>query len=160
MNDKPTHASRLGIALLSNKLVQLGELIAVFMVALAVIKGAEPYVGDNRIVRHGVGLLANVLMLATVWLGLRLRGQNWAHFGLSFRLANMRTVVRTVLLSIVVFVAAMAAFIVGAVIMANIMGIPENADWSAYNYLQGNLPMLLIALVAVFIVSSLGSSPV
>ncbi|MCH6576022.1 MAG: hypothetical protein IH795_12640 [Bacteroidetes bacterium] len=40
--------------------------------------------------------------------------------------------------------------------MANIIGIPEGADMSGYNYLQGNLPMLLGVLLGIFIVSSFG----
>ena len=109
---------------------------------------------------QGVVWVANILVLVMVWLGLRLRGQGWAHFGLSFRGANRRVVVRAVLLSLVVFVAAVAAFVVGAIVMANIVGIPEGADMSGYNYLSGNLPMLILALVGVYIVSSFGEEVV
>lgn len=49
---------------------------------------------------------------------------------------------------------------VGAIVMANIVGIPEGADMSAYNYLSGNLPMLILALVGVYFVSSFGEEVV
>jgi membrane protease YdiL (CAAX protease family) len=128
----------------------------VFVVAAAMVFGVAPLVGENPLARQGVVWVANVLMLVVVWLGLRRRGQNWEHFGLSFRRANWRAIIRAVLLSFVVFVAAIAAFAVGAIVMANLIGRPESADMSGYNYLQGNLPMLILALVAVFIVSSFG----
>ena len=156
MQDGNTRLVGLGRALLTNKLAQVGELVVVFVVAFAVIMGAGPLVGDNPVARQGVVWVANVLMLVTVWLGLRLRGQSWEHFGLSLRLASRRTIVRTVLLSFVVFAAGVAAFVVGAVVMANIVGKPEGADMSGYDYLRGNFPMVILALVAVYIVSSFG----
>jgi len=61
-----------------------------------------------------------------------------------------------VLLSFLVFIAALFGFVLGSIIMANISGIPESADMSGYNYLQGNLPMLIVALIAIFIGSSFG----
>ena len=156
MQGENKRVTGLGRTLLTSKLAQGGELVVVFIVAVALIMGAEPLVGENPLARQGVVWVANVLMLVMVWLGLRLRGQGWGHFGLSLRLANRRSVVRAVLQSFVVFVAAVAAFVVGAVVMANIVGKPEAADMSGYDYLQGNLPMLILALVAVYIVSSFG----
>jgi membrane protease YdiL (CAAX protease family) len=143
-------------ALLGSKPTQVGELVAVFVVAWAVIALAGPLAGENPVAGQGVVWVANILMLVTVWLGLRLRGQGWAHFGLRFRGASRRTVVRAVLVSIGVFVAAVAAFLVGTIVMANIVGIPEGADLSGYNYLSGNLPMLILALAGVYVVSSFG----
>ena len=149
-----------GRALLHSKPAQVGEIVALFVMALAVIVLAGPLAGENPVAGQGVVWVANILMLVMVWLGLRLRRQGWAHFGLSFRGASRRIVVRAVLLSLVVFVAAVAAFLVGAVVMANIVGIPEGADMSGYNYLRGNLPMLILALVGVYIVSSFGEEVV
>jgi len=156
LQGKNTLIKGLGRALLTSKLAQVGEIAVVFIVALAVIMGAGQLVGENPLARQGVVWVANVLMIVIVWLGLRLRGQGWGHFGLSFRLADRRTVIRTVLQSLAVFVAAVAAMIVGAVVMANIVGVPESPDMSGYNYLRGNLPMLILALAGVYIVSSFG----
>ena len=44
----------------------------------------------------------------------------------------------------------------GAIIMVNITGMPQGADMSGYNFLQGNLPILIVSLIGVFIVSSFG----
>ena len=142
--------------LLTNKRFQVGEILVLFLIAFAIIKGTEPFAGENPLIRQGVVWVANILMMSTVWLGLRLRGQNWKHFGLSFSFGDKRKIWRTVWQSIAVFVAAIAAFVIGAIIMANIVGIPEQADMGGYNYLKGNLPLLLLALVAVFIASSFG----
>ena len=141
---------------LDSNRARVAELVAVPTVALIVILAGLPFVGENPIAYQGLIWMANVMMLITVWLGLRLREQGWDHFGLSFRLGSARTVLRALLLSIVVFIAAVVAFIVGAIVMANIVGIPEGADMSGYNYLQGNLPMLLISLAGVYVVSSFG----
>ncbi len=149
-----------GRALLRSKPAQVAEIVALPLVALAVILFAMPLAGENPVAGQGVVWVANVLMLVMVWLGLRLRGQGWAHFGLSFRGASRRIVGRAVVRSVVVFIAAVAAFLVGAIVMANIVGIPEGADMSGYNYLSGNLPMLILALVGVYIVSSFGEEVV
>ena len=157
---RTTTVTGLGRVLLTSKLARVGEIAVVFLVALAVIMGTGPLVGENPLAFQGVVWVANVLMLVTVWLGLRLRGQNCGHFGLSFRRAGRRTVIRAVLLSFVVFVAGVAAFAVGAVVMANIVGIPQGADMSGYNYLRGNLPIAILALAGIYIVSSFGEEVV
>ena len=38
--------------------------------------------------------------------------------------------------------------------MANLVGMPETADMSKYDYLQGNLAMTILALGSVYVVSS------
>ena len=149
-------ATGLKRALLTNKLAQVGELVGVFIPACAVIIVARPLVGDNPLARHGVVFVVNVLMLVMVWLGLRARGQGCEHFGLSFRLASRRTVIRAVLQSFVVFLAALATVVVGAVVMAIVFGRPEGADMRGYDYLRGNLPMLILVLAAVYINASFG----
>ncbi len=146
----------LGQILRENRMAQTAELVIVFGVALAVITIAAPLAGDNLLTRQAIVWIANILMLVMVWLGLRLRGQKWEHFGLSFRFTGRQAIIRTVLRSFVVFIAAIAAFLLGSVLMANIVGIPESSDMSGYDYLRGNLPMLMLALVAVYIASSFG----
>ncbi len=148
--------ARLGHLLRTSKLAQVTEITGVLLIGLAVIVGTSPLVGENPLAFYAVVWLANVLMLLAVWLGLRLRGQSCEHFGLSFRGAGRHVIIRAVLQSIAVFVVAVAAFVMGAVVMANIVGMPEGADMSGYNYLQGNLPMLILSLVGVYFVSSFG----
>lgn len=146
----------LGQRLQTSRLAQAVELAAVLSVPLVVITLVLPRVGDDPAARQAVAWLANVIMLAMVWLGLRLRGQGWSHFGLTFGFDGRRSVLRTVLKSLLVFLVAVAAFVLGSIVMANIVGVPESADMSRFNYLRGNLPLLILALAAVYVVSSFG----
>jgi len=152
MAEKSNQNNALKFALKNNKVVQLLEICCVFFVAILILVISKPLIGANPIIRQSIAWVANVAMLLIIWFGLRLRGQNFKHFGLSAKNFN----IRSILISFIVFAVAVLGFILGSIIMANIVGIPESADMSTYNYLQGNLPMLLGALFAVFIVSSFG----
>ncbi len=147
--------SRLGKLLLENKYAQIGEIIAVFAAAIVFLFLFTPLAGDNPIALQGVVWFANILMLLVVWMGLRVRGQAWKQYGLRFDL-NRRQVVRTFFQSIPVFLAAVAAAALTAVIAANIVGVPEQADLSEFNFLRGNPALLILSLVGVYIVSSFG----
>lgn len=146
----------LGAALRENRAAQAAEIASVFLLALAVVFAGWRIVGSNPFARQAVVWVANVLMLGTVWLGLRVRGQTWEHLGLRVRPVDLRAVGVMLLQSIIVFVIALAAFVVGSFVMANMTPAPQGADMSGYNYLQGNLPMLLVALAGVYVVSSFG----
>lgn len=146
----------LGTALKKNRTAQAAEIGSVFLLAFAVVLIGWRIVGSNPFARQAVVWVANVLMLGTVWLGLRFRGQTWEHLGLRVRPADLRGVGVMLLQSIIVFVIALAAFLVGSFVMANVTPAPQNADMSGYNYLQGNVPMLLVALAGVYVVSSFG----
>lgn len=146
----------LGQLLRTNKLAQATELLVAFAVALVAVTVVVPLAGDNPLARQSVVWVTNIIMLGIVWQGLRLRGQTWEHIGLSLRFAGWRTAAGTLLKSLPVFVVAVVAFMLGSIVMANIIGTPESADMSGYDYLRGNVPMLILALIAVYIVSSLG----
>jgi membrane protease YdiL (CAAX protease family) len=148
--------SGLGAALTSSKWVQTGEIISVFAVAAVIILAGLQVVGENLFARQLVIVTANVIMLVMIWLGLRLRKQGWEHFGLSLKFEGWRNVFFIFLKSLVVCVVAISGFIFGSIVMANIVGIPGQADLSSYNYLSGNLPLLIVSLIGVFIVSSFG----
>lgn len=136
------------------------EILAVFLVAAFIVTVGWTVAGSDPFARQVAVWIANVAMLVTIWLGLRLRGQTWEHLGLALRFAGRRALVRTVILSVVVLVAALAAFVAGSVLTMGLQAVPEGADMSGYTYLQGNLPMLLLALAAVYVVSSFGEEVV
>jgi hypothetical protein len=136
--------------------LQCAEILGVFGLPAVFLLFAAPKAGNDPLARQGVVWVANVAALLLVYLGLRLRGQTWAHFGLVFGTPRRAALVRTLLLSFAVFTAATAAFLLATVVMANISGIPESADLSGYNYLYHNLPMLIGSLIGVYIVSSFG----
>ena len=152
MTKKLGGETALGETLKQNKMAPVIEIVIVFLVAFIAIKVFQPIVDENPIIRQTVVWVANIVMLIMVWFGLKLRGQGWKDFGLSRKFINLKTF----LISFLVFIAALISFVLGSIIMANIIGIPENPDLSGYNYLQGNLPMLILVLIAVFIVSSFG----
>lgn len=97
---------------------------------------------------------ANVMMLLAIQVGLRARGQRWHHLGLRADIFDPRQLARAFLYSVPVFVLAIVAFAMGAILMANILGIPEPADMSKYDYLRGNLALTMVALASVYLVSS------
>lgn len=139
-------------ALQENKSAKLLEIIAVFLPAIIIALLAQFIIEENPIIRQSIVWMANMIMLTIVWMGLKVRNQSWKDLGLSLNSINFKTL----LLSFVVFVAALVGFIFGSIVMANIIGIPTETDMSGYNYIQDNLPMLILALLAVFIASSFG----
>ena len=148
--------TQLGQALQENRVAKAAEIAVVFLAACVVIAVGIKMVGSDIFARQIVVWVANVIMIILVWTGLRLRGQTWAHFGLRFRFGGWWPLLRTILLSVPVLVIAMIAFVAGEVMMRGAAPAAQQADMSSYEYLQGNLPMLLLSLAGVYIVSSFG----
>jgi membrane protease YdiL (CAAX protease family) len=161
--DRSTGVSELqhvvGRVLIDHATARIAEILLPGVVAWAIVTGGWALVGDAPLAHQVVVWLVNVLMLIWIWLGLRVRGQTWEHFGLR-RLQGLREVLRTLLQALTVFIAAMLAFVVGALVMTRWMPTTPPADMSDYAYLQGNLPLLLLALAAVFVVSSFGEEAI
>jgi membrane protease YdiL (CAAX protease family) len=152
-----THLSnKIGVHLKTNKLFKLGEILFVFIIAFTFIKLMDPYVADKPILKQAVIWIANILMLLIVWLGFKLRGENWKDFGLTFNSITWKSGLKVFILSLLVFALAAAGFIIGSIIMANITGIPQGSNMSGYDYLKNNILMLLLTLGGVYIVSSFG----
>lgn len=124
------------------------EILLVVVVAFVVVFVGWRLVGVDAFARQAVIWIANVAMLVTIWIGLRVRGQSWDHIGLGFRFGGRRALVRTALQSIAILIAALAAFVAGSVVTMNFATAPEGADMSGYEHLHGNLPMLLLAIGA------------
>ena len=144
-----------GRSLRESRAANLVEILLLLVVAVTVVWIGWRAVGPDPLARQAVVWAANVLMLVTSWTGLRVRGQGWAHLGLRPWSGDGRAVLRALARSILVFLAAAAAFVLGSVVAAPLAG-PGGADMGGYSYLQGNLPMLLAALAAVYLVSSFG----
>lgn len=149
--------NNLRVTFLSNRLAKLAELLLVFFAAFFFIKLMSPLAGSNPVLKQAIVWVANIIMLTIVWIGLKLRGENWNNFGLGLKLISWKEGLKIFMLSLLVFVLAIAGFIVGSIIMANITGIPEGAaDMSGYDYMKDNLGMFLLTLFGVLIVSSFG----
>jgi len=152
--------TKIGKQLRANRLFKIGEILLVFIAAFAFIGLTKSLVGDDPILKQAAVWIANILMLIIVWLGLKLRGKSWKDFGLGFKSITWSEGMKVFLLSLLVFVLAVAGFIVGSIVMANIIGIPESANMSGYDYLKDNIGMLLLTLGGVYIVSSFGEEVV
>jgi len=148
--------TKIGKQLQTNRLFKIGEILLVFVAAFAIIGFTKPLVGENPILKQAAVWIAYVLMLIIIWVSLKLRGESWNDLGLGFKSISWREGMKVLLLSLLVFVLAVAGFIIGSIIMANITGIPENANMSGYDYLRDNIEMLLLTLGGVYIVSSFG----
>ncbi len=155
-NEEQAISAQIGKQLHTNRLFKIGEILLVFISAFAFIRLMDPLVGDNLILKQAVVWIANILMLIIVWTGLKLRGESWNNFGLTFKSISWREGTKVFLLSLLVFVLAVAGFIIGSIIMANVTGITESANMSGYDYLKDNIGMLLLTLGGVYIVSSFG----
>jgi membrane protease YdiL (CAAX protease family) len=149
-------SSKLGRQLQSKTFFKIGEIVFVFLSAFLFIYLFKPLTNDDLILNQVVVWSANILVLLIVWTGLKLRGEGLSHFGLSFNTVSLKEGIRMFLLSLLVFILALAGFIIGSIVMANITGVPESADMSGYEYLKDNFGMLLLTLVGVYIVSSFG----
>jgi len=152
--------STLGHLLNTNPVAKLLEILLVYAPALVAITLLKPFAGDNLIRQQAVIWVANVVMLILVWLGLRLRGENCSHFGLTFKRLSWKDGFQMFGLSLVVLALAVIGFVFGSILMANITGIPEGADMSHYAYLENNLFMLILTLCGVYLVSSFGEEVV
>lgn len=148
--------NHIGKQLQTNWLFKLGEIFLLFVIVIAFVGLILPLAGDNLILKQFVVWIANILMLIFVWAGMRLRNENWSDLGLTFRSISIREAMKVFLLSILVMILALAGFIVGSIIMANITGIPEGTSMSGYDYLKDNIGMLLLTLGGVYIASSFG----
>lgn len=148
--------SKVGYLLNTSKIAKIGEIIILFSAVILLYNTLKPYAGDNLLLKMGIIWSINILMLVIVWIGIRLRGDKWSDFGLTFGRMNSKRSLRTFLRSLLVFFIASAAYILGTIIMANISGMPESADMSNYEYLKNNLFMFILTLCGVYIVSSFG----
>ena len=156
--DKLDHSLKFKVRhlLQTNLLAKIAEIGLVFLIAFFIIKILIPFVGENLVLKQAVIWTANITMLLLVWLGSYFRGEKWSDFGLTIGHFTWKKGFKVFLLSLLVFILAVAGFILGSIIMANITGIPEDADMSGYAYLQDNIFMLILTLVGVYIVSSFG----
>ncbi|NND16371.1 MAG: CPBP family intramembrane metalloprotease [Eudoraea sp.] len=157
-NQKPS--SKLGRLLVENRTVKILELVLVFLIATLFIYFFMDKSNENQLLNMGILWVANVFMLLWVWAGLKLRGEDCSHFGLSFKMPKAKEALKNIGLSLVVLVLAMLGFVIGSIVMANITGIPEPADMSAYDYLKDNIGLLLLSLAGIYIVSSFGEEVV
>ena len=148
--------TKIGYLLNTNKIVKISEIVLLFILAFALINILKPYAGDNLKLKMGIIWCTNILMLIFVWLGIKLRGQKWSDFGLTFGRISLKESLRIFLRSLLVCILGLLGYVLGTLVIASITGMPESADMSNYEYLHNNIFMLILTLVGVYIVSSFG----
>lgn len=154
MQESKTEAAGSSRALQTSRFLQVCEIVGLFVIGVATILGGIAILGEGPVASIISIWAANLLMLAFIHAGLRFRGQSWSYLGLHFGLPNSKVVGKAVLQSLPVFLIAIGAFVAAAILMANIVGMPEQADMRKYDYLQGNLMLTILALGSVYFVSS------
>ena len=154
--NKRSCTTRLGQWLLTSQQAKSVEIVVVLLPGVIALLCATPLAQDNMLAGQGIVAAAILVMVALIWAGLRLRGQDFGHIGLAFGGLSVRGFVRAASVSVVVFVVAIGAFVAAAIVMATIIGHPESADMSDYDYLRGNLPALILSLASVYITASFG----
>jgi len=150
----------LGERLSTEKSAQWLEIALVFLPVVMVIYTFRLLGSDNPLLFIGAIWVANVAMLLMIWLGIKLRGETLNSIGLSFGNVSTSKIVWSFLKSIPIFLFAAISFIIAPIVMASIVGVQSGPDMTKYNYMQDNLPMLLISLSGVYIVSSMGEEVV
>jgi len=136
------------------RLMQVGEIAGVLIVGGATIMTGLTIMGEGPLSSIVSIWATNLVMVSLIYLGLRSRGQNWSHLGLAIGKPTWRATGKAFLQSIPIFVGAIVSFVVAAIVMANMVGVPEEADMSKYDYLRGNLLLTMVALLSVYMVSS------
>ena len=127
-------------------------------ILLVVFAGTLGFLGSQQILGGSLPAkiasiwIANLLMLLCIYGSLVRRKHSWQDLGLNHQ--QLLPVHKLIGKSLVVFLAAMGAFVAGAIVAANLVGIPEPADMSKYDYLQGNIGLTVLALCSVYLVSS------
>ena len=160
LNESGAPHSKLTTLLSTDKRIQLLEIAIVFSPAVIAIIAYRVLKIENPMQMIAAVWIANIVMLGLVWLGVRLRGDSGNSIGLPIERTSVSRVLWTILKSILILILAVSAFILGSMVMINLVGIPEGADMTKYNYLRGNLAMLLISLAGVYVVSSFGEEVV
>ncbi len=140
----------------TNRTAKIAEIVLVFGVGGLIIWIGSLLVGENVLAFQGVISIANIVALLLVWAGLRLRGQSCEHFGFTLQFKGWGPIWKTFLKSLVVFLAATFAFVMGAIVMGAILGRPEQADLSVYEFLKGNLPVFVVSMVSIYLTASFG----
>ncbi len=152
-NEPKPFREKLRELLRTNKLAILLE-IAVVFVPLYVLLAVSNRLGGDDFTQLGGGLvlaggplvnLGLMLTLAIFWVVARIRGSTWSDFGL----ARPKSWGRTILLGVAVTVGIIVSFAL-VFRLFNLPSRTQRQDLSRLDILRGNLPNLILNVVAVW----------
>ncbi|MFC1996526.1 CPBP family intramembrane glutamic endopeptidase [Chloroflexota bacterium] len=157
MNDSKLFQTKLGELLQSNKLVIFLEIVAVFLpfwLGLIIndsLARAQISLGGDLVILGGpITYLGLTISLVFLWVVSRLRGVSWSYFGL----VRPKSWFRSGLMSLGI---ALAVFLTVKLVINPIMNTLPNGgyqDLSRFEYLNGDLPNLIIMLVNIWITAA------
>jgi uncharacterized protein len=157
MNDPKTPKLKIGQLLQTNKLAISLEIAGVLLPVWAgliindLVGNNQIILGENLIILGGpFTYLGLAISLVVLWIVSRLRGAGWRYFGL----IHPKSWFKTVGMSLGV---ALAILLAVKLIINPIMNVIPNAgiqDLSRFEYLQGDLPNLIIMLVNIWITAA------
>ena len=148
---------KLGELLRTNRLVILLEIVVVLLpMYLGLIindrSGTDHIpLGGNVVMLGGPTMyLGMIISLLLLWITSRLRGAGWGDYGLT----RPKSWFRTILMSLGVAFAILGAVVLLINPIINAIPNVEPRDMSRFNYLEGNLPNLIIQLVIIWITAA------
>ena len=153
MKDLTLFQEKSGESLRTNKLAILLEIAVVFvplyvLLILSVRLGGDDFVplgGELYLLGGPLVNLGLVVTIAIFWVVSKIRGSTWSDFGL----ARPKSWGRTILMGIGVTVGIIVSFALLMPLITLAFPIPQ-ADNSRFDILQGNLPNLILNVVAAW----------
>lgn len=150
-NSKPIQGN-FSELLRTNKLAILLEIAVVFVPSYVLLFISNRLGGDDFLPLGGGlvlagGTLVNLslaLVIATFWVVCKIRGSTWSDFGL----ARPKSWGRTILMGLGVIVGIIVAFPLFISLIQLVFPIAQQ-DLSRFDFLRGNLPNLILNVVAV-----------
>ena len=131
------------------------EVFVLFGSAFLLVHYLTPLM-DTPLGKHLIVWFVNVALMMFIWISSKTKNEHPSDLGLTSHSIKTKTILRTLLKSLLIFISATTAFVLGSIIMSNITGIPEQADMSSYKYLKGSPLLFALTLIGVFIISSFG----
>jgi membrane protease YdiL (CAAX protease family) len=153
MKDQTLFQEKFGELSRTNKLAILLEIAVVFVPLYILLIMSDRLGGDDFVpLGGGLSLLAGplvnlglVVTIAIFWVVSKIRGSTWSDFGL----ARPKSWGRTILMGIGVTVAIIVSFTFLMPLITAAFPIPQ-VDNSRFDILQGNLPNLILNMVAAW----------
>jgi membrane protease YdiL (CAAX protease family) len=157
MNSTSSNKSKLGEMLQTNKFAIILEIVVIFLpfwlgIMISNNSGTDRISLGGELVLMGgpITYMGLIISLIFLWIATKLRGENWSYFGLVKPKNWFRTVLMALGVSLAVF--GTVKLIINPVLSA----FPDAGfqDLSRFDYLNGDLPNLIIMLVNIWITAA------
>ena len=70
------------------------EILLVFLTGAAIILVLKPIFKEDPFMSVGIIWISNLVMLSMVWAGIKIRGEKWKDFGLTFKNGSFKGISR------------------------------------------------------------------